>query len=101
MIFGRKDTTIQEIERRLRHIVDAYKEKGMTTQDIRIHFLNPRNFRKIIRVLGDIHQVYDEGNYILDFETMVYDKLFFGIALMTKVECECEDINCECDEDEF
>ena len=103
-MYNTHDTLIEEIAHRLLKIVEYYKtKKGMNTQDIRAYFLISSNFKKIIRLLGDLHQVYDEGKYIISFERRVYDLLFFGIVLMQRVPCEkCQDEedDCDCDEDD-
>ena len=90
-----KDPIIEEIENKLKSIVNLYKSKGWTTHDLRVHFSNPKNFNKIVKMLGDIHYIYNENRHIIKFETRVYDLLFFGTALMERIYCECDD------EDEF
>lgn len=102
MIF-KKDSVIEELEHRLKSIVEVYKKRGMSTQQIRMHLLIPKNFDKIIHLMGDLHSVYDEQKYVIRFETMVYDLLFFGIALMERIypceKCDDENQKCDCEEE--
>lgn len=90
-----KDTIIGELERRIRNIVEIYKNKGMSVQDIRIHFLEPKNFKKIIKVLGDIKHIYNEQGHPIKFESVVHDLLFCRITLERKPwnesDTDCKD----------
>lgn len=86
-----KDPIVEEIENKIKSIVKLYKSKGWTTHELRVHFSNPKNFDKIIKMLGDIHYIYDEHRHIIKFETRVYDILFFGIALMERIESSKND----------
>jgi len=104
MIFNTPDTLIEEIVHRLQKIIEYYKiKKGMNTQEIRAYFLISANFKKIIKLLGDLHKFYDDQHYIISFERRVYDLMFSGIVLMDRVDpCEwCQDDEDDCDCDDF
>lgn len=87
MISNRKDPIMEEIENRIKNVIHMYKNKGMSIQDIRIYFLIPKNFKRLIKVLGDIHYIYKEQEYPIKFETVVYNMLFYCLTL-ERIPCQ-------------
>jgi len=72
----------KEIYFRLKHIVDdLYRKKGISTVDIRRHFMIRKNFNKLIKVMSDIKFIYNEQKYPLSFEDCVYSLLFDRILM--------------------
>jgi len=81
-MIGKDDTTIEEIYKRLKHIVDdVYRKKGMSSIDIRNYFMKRKNFNRLLKVLGELKQIYDESNYPIKFENEVYDILFYRVLM--------------------
>lgn len=81
-MLGRSDTIIEEIYKRIKHIVDdVYRKKGMTSLDIRNYFSNKKNFNKLIKVMGDLKHIYKQDKYPLSFEDEVRDILFYRILM--------------------
>jgi hypothetical protein len=71
-----------EIYDRLKHIVELYRKKGLSSIEIRQHFLKPKNFNgKLIHNMRDLKHIYDEQHYPLDFETTVYNCLFYRVLM--------------------
>lgn len=72
----------REIYDRLKHIVDnIYRSKGISSPEIRRHFLVKKNFKKILHSMRDLEHIYKERKYPINFETTVYDILFYRILL--------------------
>lgn len=98
---GHGDPVIEEIYNRLKHIIDdVYRKKGLSSIDIRTYFLKPRNFNKLIRVMGDIKHIYDNQKYPLKFENSVYDILFYKV-LMDRIYYERDNPRVDDEEDGF
>lgn len=71
-----------EIYERLKHIVDGiYRKKGIDSQHIRKHFSQRTNFKKLLCGLRDLEHIYKEQKYPINFETTVYDILFYRILM--------------------
>lgn len=71
-----------ELEQRLNKIVDNYKKRGMTNVEIRMHFLDKKNFNKILHVFHDLEAVYNQNTHAhMKFENLVYDVLFYRVLL--------------------
>jgi len=71
-----------EIYDRLKHIVDGiYRKKGIDSQHIRQHFLQDKNFKKLLGGLRDLEHIYKEHKYPINFSSTVYDILFYRILL--------------------
>jgi hypothetical protein len=66
----------------LKHIVELYRKRGLSSVEIRQHFLKPKNFSgKIIHNMRDLKYIYDEMHYPLNFETIVYNCLFYRVLM--------------------
>jgi len=73
---------LDDIYNKLKHTVDVvYRGKGLSSNDIRKYFEKTRNFRNLVKSMGDLKHVYDEGNYELSFENEVKNILFDRILL--------------------
>jgi phosphoenolpyruvate synthase/pyruvate phosphate dikinase len=82
MIGFHNDTTVEEIYKRIKHIVDdVYRKKGMSSNDIRNYFQKKRNFNRLLKVMGDLRYIYDESKYPLKFENQVFDILFYRVLM--------------------
>ena len=99
-MIGQVDSVIEEIYKRIKHIVDeVYRKKGLKSDDIRKYFLIRKNFKMILHLMGDLRHVYDEQKYPLTFDNRVYDILFFRV-LMDRIYFEKDNPKEEDDQDQ-
>jgi predicted transcriptional regulator len=81
-MIGRSDSTISAIYTKIKHIVDEiYRKKGLSSEDIRNHFMIKKNFKKLLKVLGELRIIYEEGKYPISFESQVNDILFYRVLM--------------------
>lgn len=70
-----------EIYDRLKNVVDIYRKKGISSVDIRKHFLRHKNFKNLLHLMRDIEYIYKDRKYPIPFDTYVYDMLFYRILM--------------------
>lgn len=82
MIGNSNDKVLEEIYKRLKHIIDdVYRGKGLSSEEIKKYFLKKRNFNSLLDKLKDLEHTFDSTKYPTSFKDKVSDILFHRILM--------------------